>query len=73
MKYAFVTGEYLLKSSSTLNRCLVVNLKDPIPPKEINKLCRNKDQYLEMVRCFIEWVCKIMTDLAKILTASLAM
>lgn len=68
----FVTGEYLLKSSSTLNRCLVVNLKDPIPPKEINKLCRNKDQYLEMVRCFIEWVCKNYDRLSKNLNSRLS-
>lgn len=68
----FVTGEYLLKSSSTLNRCLVVNLKDPIPPKEINKLCRNKDQYLEMVRCFIEWVCKNYDRLSKDLNSRLS-
>lgn len=67
----FVTGEYLLKSSSTLNRCLVVNLKDPIPPKEINKLCRNKDQYLEMVRCFIEWVCKNYDRLSEDLNSKL--
>lgn len=68
----FVTGEYLLKSSSTLNRCLVVNLKDPIPPKEINKLCRNKDQYLEMVRCFIEWVCKNYDRLSEDLNSKLS-
>lgn len=68
----FVTGEYLLKSSSTLNRCLVVNLKDPIPPKEINKLCRNKDQYLEMVRCFIEWVCKNYYRLSEDLNSKLS-
>lgn len=68
----FVTGEYLLKSSSTLNRCLVVNLKDPIPPKEINKLCQNKDQYLEMVRCFIEWVCKNYDRLSKNLNSRLS-
>lgn len=68
----FVTGEYLLKSSSTLNRCLVVNLKDPIPPKEINKLCRNKDQYLEMVRRFIEWVCKNYDRLSKNLNSRLS-
>lgn len=68
----FVTGEYLLKSSSTLNRCLVVNLKDPIPPKEINKLCCNKDQYLEMVRCFIEWVCKNYDRLSKNLNSRLS-
>lgn len=68
----FVTGEYLLKSSTTLNRCLVVNLKDPIPPKEINKLCRNKDQYLEMVRCFIEWVCKNYDRLSKNLNSRLS-
>lgn len=68
----FVTGEYLLKSSSTLNRCLVVNLKDPIPPKEINKLCRNKDQYLEMVRCFIEWVCKNYNRLSEDLNSKLS-
>lgn len=67
-----VTGEYLLKSSSTLNRCLVVNLKDPIPPKEINKLCRNKDQYLEMVRCFIEWVCKNYDRLSEDLNSKLS-
>lgn len=68
----FVTGEYLLKSSSTQNRCLVVNLKDPIPPKEINKLCRNKDQYLEMVRCFIEWVCKNYDRLSEDLNSKLS-
>lgn len=68
----FVTGEYLLKSSSTLNRCLVVNLKDPIPPKEINKLCRNNDQYLEMVRCFIEWVCKNYDRLSEDLNSKLS-
>lgn len=68
----FVTGEYLLKSSSTLNRCLVVNLKDPIPPKEINKLCRNKDQYLEMLRCFIEWVCKNYDRLSEDLNSKLS-
>lgn len=68
----FVTGEYLLKSSSTLNRCLVVNLKDSIPPKEINKLCRNKDQYLEMVRCFIEWVCKNYDRLSEDLNSKLS-
>lgn len=68
----FVTGEYLLKSSSTLNRCLVVNLKDPIPPKEINKLCHNKDQYLEMVRCFIEWVCKNYDRLSEDLNSKLS-
>lgn len=68
----FVTGEYLLKSSSTLNRCLVVNLKDPIPPKEINKLCRNKDQHLEMVRCFIEWVCKNYDRLSEDLNSKLS-
>ena len=68
----FVTGEYLLKSSSTLNRCLVVNLKDPIPPKEINKLCRNKDQYLEMVRRFIEWVCKNYDRLSEDLNSRLS-
>lgn len=68
----FVTGEYLHKSSSTLNRCLVVNLKDPIPPKEINKLCRNKDQYLEMVRCFIEWVCKNYDRLSEDLNSKLS-
>lgn len=68
----FVTGEYLLKSSSTLNRCLVANLKDPIPPKEINKLCRNKDQYLEMVRCFIEWVCKNYDRLSEDLNSKLS-
>ena len=68
----FVTGEYLLKSSSTLNRCLVVNLKDPIPPKEINKLCRNKDQYLEMVLCFIEWVCKNYDRLREDLNSKLS-
>lgn len=68
----FVTGEYLLKSSSTLNRCLVVNIKDPIPPKEINKLCRNKDQYLEMVRCFIEWVCKNYDRLSEDLNSKLS-
>lgn len=68
----FVTGEYLLKSSSTLNRCLVVNLKDPIPPKEINKLCRNKDQYLEMVRCFIEWICKNYDRLSEDLNSKLS-
>lgn len=68
----FVTGEYLLKSSSTLNRCLVVNLNDPIPPKEINKLCRNKDQYLEMVRCFIEWVCKNYDRLSEDLNSKLS-
>lgn len=68
----FVTGEYLLKSSSTLNRCLVVNLKDPIPPKEINKLCRNKDQYLEMVRCFIKWVCKNYDRLSEDLNSKLS-
>lgn len=68
----FVTGGYLLKSSSTLNRCLVVNLKDPIPPKEINKLCRNKDQYLEMVRCFIEWVCKNYDRLSEDLNSKLS-
>lgn len=68
----FVTGEYLLKSSSTLNRCLVVNLKDPIPSKEINKLCRNKDQYLEMVRCFIEWVCKNYDRLSEDLNSKLS-
>ncbi len=68
----FVTGEYLLKSSSTLNRCLVVNLKDPIPPKKINKLCRNKDQYLEMVRRFIEWVCKNYDRLSKNLNSRLS-
>lgn len=68
----FVTGEYLLKSSSTLNLCLVVNLKDPIPPKEINKLCRNKDQYLEMVRCFIEWVCKNYDRLSEDLNSKLS-
>lgn len=68
----FVTGEYLLKSSSTLNRCLVVNLKDPIPPKEINKRCRNKDQYLEMVRCFIEWVCKNYDRLSEDLNSKLS-
>lgn len=68
----FVTGEYLLKSSSTLKRCLVVNLKDPIPPKEINKLCRNKDQYLEMVRCFIEWVCKNYDRLSEDLNSKLS-
>lgn len=68
----FVTGEYLLKSSSTLNRCLVVNLKDPIPPKEINKLCQNKDQYLEMVRCFIEWVCNNYDRLSEDLNSKLS-
>lgn len=53
----FITSEYLPKTLSTINRCLIAEM----PDIDINKLTYLQDEqglYVEFIIDFIGWVCK---------------
>jgi len=55
---AFMTAEYVLKNHSSINRCLLVEIKEAFDHNELTYLQNNQDKYFAFILDFIKWICK---------------
>ena len=53
-----ITGEYLLDSASTINRCVVVKFEEPFNGKRLSYLQENRIAYLRFLYLFSSWICE---------------
>ena len=52
----FVTAEEVIKNASTINRCILVNIKNDMNTKDLKSLQDNKGLYIGFIKCFIKYI-----------------
>ena len=55
---AFITAEYIIKNESTINRCLLIQIKEALKQSEFDFLAENQPKYISFLVDYIEWICK---------------
>ena len=55
---AFLTAEYIIKNESTINRCVLVNMREALKQDNFDFLAESKPKYISFIVDYIEWICK---------------
>lgn len=59
-----ISAEYLLSNPSTVNRCVVLNIKEAFSPEVMTQLQRYQYLYVSFILRFIGWLCRCRMVLA---------
>ena len=55
---AFLTAEYVIKNESTINRCVLIHIKEALTQSQFDFLAENQPKYISFIVDYIGWICR---------------